>query len=271
VNPAVIEWGGPVLKLLWAFMHSRRLVMRCPSSSYDILLDEALSDIGNCCSQTEWGGFGSSKADHMLYTRRINDRLNGLPLPTGVVDPGVFMPVNSDQSYDTVAQALRLEPNRLFPDFANYGRSLSMPTVEQWYRLPCPIPFPAIPQPKLKISLVKANGDDPYVTRTLEEGGLANISPALETDGKFFPLQETGIAPDLGYPNEVRIPGGQMRIGIGLKGFEVRGAVCDQLMEMYEGRTFPEMKEAVDNMLATRVMSGPVKLGCSGPVGRPEE
>lgn len=273
-NPAVINWGNPVWKLIWAFMHSRRLVMRCPTSSYEILLDEALADLGNCGSQTELAGFGTSKADHMLYARRLNDRIGGLlgQLPDGTVDPGVFMPINADQTANG-AGGYDLEPNRLFPDFANFGRSFSMPTVEQWYRLPAPIPFPAVPQPKIKISLDRANGDDPYLERALQEGSLANLFPDASVEGKLHNLAEPGAVAltQRGYVNEVVIPGGQLRIGVGLKGFEVRGSVCDQLLEMYEGKSGTEMADAVANLTGGQIKSGRINVGCSGPVGSPQE
>lgn len=277
VNPAVIEWGSAVWKLIWAFMHSRRLVMKCPSSSYDILLDESLADLGNCCSQTEWGGFGSSKADHMMYTRMVNDRLSGadsFTLPTGVTDPGVFFPCNCDITSDASSHLL-VEPVRLMPDFANFGRSMTTPAVESWYRLPCPIPFPTVPAPKIKISLDKSNGDDPFLERALAEGSIQDILPDAAAGSHFFPLNEQPPfgAPNLGYANEIRLPGGQLRIGIGLKGFEVRQSVCDGLMEMYEGKSFPEISEYVAQQAALKPMSGTtrIKMGCAGPVGAPDE
>jgi hypothetical protein len=251
VCPAQVNWGQSSWKAIWAFMHAFRLKMHCPSSSYELLLDEALSDIGNCCSQTDWSGFGSAKDGHILYSRKINDRLHdaavsvvdGTPTALGIngsvlTDPGVFVPVNSEQFADG-----QITPQRYVADFANHGRPQALPAVEQWYRLPCPIPFPAIPQPKLKISLKRADGDQGYYNRMLQEMAMQACLSPISGIGQNFPINEAELDPNPvangGYGGMTRIPGGQIRIGIGLKGFEVRPSVCEDLMSMLAGKTFP--------------------------------
>lgn len=240
--PAQIEWGSPTWRAVWAFLHSYRLEMRCPSSSYDLLMDEALSDIGNCCSQVEWGGYGTSKMSHIRNTRNINDRLqiNRTTMPGGA-DPGFFVPINSELS---VTPDVEITPQRYVGEEAAYGRPISMPAVEQWFRLPCPIPFPSIPQPKLKITLKKANGDEGYLARMIQEMAMDPcLNPVPGLGSGMFPTLENGAPLQTnGYGMMTRIPGGQMRIGIGLKGFEVRASVCEDLMGMLEGKTFAELK-----------------------------
>lgn len=265
VRPSKVEHGGAAWRAIWAFMHSRRLVMRCPSSSYDILMDEALADIGNCCSQSEFGGFGSSKAAPLRIVKALNERfaeIGEVVNENGVTqESGYFFPINSEQ--DATGEIV---PQRYAADLANYGRPLSMPTVEQWYRLPCPIPFPAIPQPKIKISLVKENGDDPYHQRMLKEMTYLRSTPLGDILGAATPtdfyLNEPPAAPgDRGFAEEVLIPSGKIRYGIGLKGFEVRGSVCDQLMGMLEGKTFAEAIDGNEELKAYSQKRG-IQLGC---------
>lgn len=267
VNPAVIEWGHAVRSLIWAFMHSRRLVMQCPTSSYETLVDESLADVGNSCSQTEWGGFGSSKADHMLYTRMVNDRLteSGFTPANNEADPGVFVPCNCDITGSSTNELL-IEPVRLMPDFMNVGRSLATPSIESWFKLPFPIAFPTVPQQKIKLTLDKSDsGDDPYLERALAEGCLRNLLPEA-TLSQFFPLVEPApFAGSLGYANEIHIPGGQLRIGIGLKGFEVRESVCNAWHESMDGGDQKNMmKGAIKNCGCG------VRVGNAGPVGSPD-
>jgi len=282
VEPAQIDWGGPTWRAISAFLHAYRLEMRCPSSSYDLLMDEALADIGNCCSQIEWGGYGHSKTSHIRVTRNINDRLaaNRANMPGGT-DPGFFVPINCEQDETGV-----ITPQRYVGDEAAYGRPITMPAVEQWYRLPCPIPFPSIPQPKLKITLKKANGDEGYVARMIQEMSMDDrLNPVPGLASSQFPINDINPqqwVPDGGYGGFTRIPGGQMRIGIGLKGFEVRASVCEDLMAMLEGKTFAELRsnpqtrfltEGVANggQIISTPYQGPSKICVPFGLGNPKE
>jgi hypothetical protein len=235
VSPAQIEHGGPIWRALWAFMHAYRLEMTCPSSAYDILMDESLADIGNCCSQAEWQGFGNSGASHIRVTRSVNDRLANFTLPPVSGFPatnGQVVPWNCEQFNDG-----QIVPEVYTADEAAYGRSFYNAAVEQWYELPCPIPFPSIPQPKLQIKLRKVDGDQPYTARMLDElTANYDLNPTVSGGSTRFPLNDGPVAGPLeGYGGMTRIPSGQFRIGIGIKGFLVRGSVCDELSSILSG------------------------------------
>lgn len=240
--PAMLDWGGPAWRLLWAFMHSYRLEMKCPMSSWSILMNEALSDIGNCCGQVEWGGFGNSEIDPYKYIGRVNNRMNTAATSPTVLDaagnvlaadPGIFFPTNGVMAL-SAAGAISTQPQHQLARIASYGRPISTPTVEQWYRLPCPIPFPAVPQPKLKITLRQQDGDQGYLARLLQEGlashntimnGLASNYAAVN------PVAGLGFTRPV-HTDTVTVPGGQLRIGIGLKGFDVHPSVCEEMSGM---------------------------------------
>lgn len=236
--PASLNWGGPAWRLIWAFMHAYRLEMKCPTSGYEILMNEALADIGNCCGQVEWGGFGNSNMDYMKYVNRTNDRMAGMTWPilnaagaNIAADPGVFYPHNGVQNF-TAAVTYNTYGQRQLSQPVAYGRPISLPTVEQWYRLPCPIPFPSIPQPKLKITLRQAVGDETYFQRLITEGLVAHTRPitGATSDHPMYTLAAGGTSE--GYADAISIPGGQLRIGLGLKGFEVRESVCEHLSDL---------------------------------------
>lgn len=265
-SSAALDWGGPAWRFIWAFMHAYRLVMRCPTSSYEILMDEALADIGNCCGQTQFEGFGNSSIDHNYLVQRTNDRLASLAYPiAGWADPGVFFPQNVHVGTNAAHTAFVIDPQKLMPQQASYGRPFSTPTVEQWYRLPCPIPFPAVPQPKLKISLVQEAGDQSYLQRMLQEatGALNQVITGLPDD--TFPVTPVGPSAR-GITRNQKIPGGQLRIGIGLKGFEVRESVCERLADLYTGQSMQEAMAGVSGLVCgpTDRISMPV-----GSIGDP--
>jgi len=279
--PAVLDWGGPTWRAIWAFMHAFRLVMKCPSSNYELLLDESLVDIGNCCSQTDYNGFSISKAPHILLSRNINERIDVSTftsppnlIPGGAVagqDPGWFVPVNAEQHADG-----EIVPYRLSVDFQSMGRPMSEGAVEQWYRLPCPIPM--TPSTKVKITLNKAEGDEPYFDRLLQEMSMRRCEYPVNADlGCNFPIDEDGQDRDVdgGIGCYTNIPGGHMRIGVGLKGFQVRGGVCDQLMTMIEGKSFSQIATQYPGLVSPGgvVRSGAAQQVCFpvGALGDPKE
>jgi len=237
VCPSQIEWGGPVWRAMWAFLHAYRLKMYCYNNTYEVLLDESLADLGNCCSQVDWSGFGDSKASHIRRTRDVNDYLlaNAAGFPGGV-DPGFFVPINSAQGADG-----EITPQRYVADNTAYGRPQAYPAVEQWYRLPCPIPFPSIPQPKLKVVLYRAAGDEYYLQRMLEEMSIDQcLNPVPGIASANFPINEPDdivAVADGGYGGMTRIPAGPFRLGIGFKGFEARESVCEEMYRAISGDT----------------------------------
>lgn len=263
VSPAQIQHGSPLWNAIWAFMHAYRLEMFCPTSGYELLMDESLADIGNCCSQMAYDGFGTSHGSHIKIARDLNDRLAGIDMPSQSgfgADPGYFVPWNCEQFNDG-----QIAPEVYVADPVAYGRPISMPAVEQWYKLACPIPFPSVPQPKLQIKLRKVDGDQDYSARLIQElMAYSNMSPVNGINPRF-PLNDGAIVGDEeGYGGMTIFPHGQLRIGLGIKGFEVRESVCTGLLEAYKGKSFGEL--SCDGTLAGLVgQGGVVRTPYMGP------
>lgn len=233
--PAQLDWGGPTWRLIWAFLNSFRLQFNCPNSGYDIIMDERLVDIGNCCSLIDFSGLSDAKTPATFITRRMNARLAGLVnnLPTAlnvsdgyvpIQDPGYFIPINCEQNSD-----FEITPNRAVADFAAYGRPAALPAIENWYRLPFPMPLDA--NTKLKLLFERSNGDEDYQVRLNDEGIIRNcVGPVPAIAGGLFPIHEDNKARDAtgGDASFTQIPGGMLRLGVGIKGFQVREGVCHQ-------------------------------------------
>lgn len=230
--PAQLDWGGPTWRFIWAFLNAYRLRFDCPHSGYDTLINERLVDIGNCCSLIDFTGLSDARMPATFITRRTNERLNGITMPSqdgtyegaGVVaDPGQFVPINAEQNSD-----FQITPNRLVASEAAYGRPAALPAVESWYRLPFPMPLDA--NTKIKLVLDKAPGDEDYFQRMMDEGLMRACAGPIAGQSGRFRIDEPGQTADNagGDASFTNIPGGMMRLGLGLKGFQVREGVCHQ-------------------------------------------
>ncbi len=230
--PAQLDWGGPTWRFIWAFLNAFRLRFDCPNSAYDSIINERLVDIGNCCSLIDFSGLSDAKTPHTFITRRLNTRLAGITMPStiqtydnspAVTEPGYFVPINSEQNADG-----EITPNRMTAMDAAYGRPAALPAVESWYRLPFPMPLDT--NTKIKLIMDKAEGDEDYEQRMLDEGLMRSCASPIPGVGPNFRLDETehDADDDGGYAGFTNIPGGMMRLGLGLKGFQVREGVCHQ-------------------------------------------
>jgi hypothetical protein len=231
--PAQLDWGGPTWRFIWAFLNAFRLRFDCPHSAYDTLINERLVDIGNCCSLIDFSGLSDAKTPHNFITRRMNALLQDINMPdspstsdgaSAVTEPGYFVPINCEQNADG-----ETTPNRMVANDAAYGRPAALPSVETWYRLPFPMPLDT--NTKIKLVMDKAEGDEDYEQRMLDEGLMRTCeSPIPATASGNFRLDEADQDPDDdgGYGQFTQIPGGMMRLGLGLKGFQIREGVCHQ-------------------------------------------
>jgi hypothetical protein len=248
--PAKLEYGGPIQRAIWAFLHGYRAIMRCPGSNLELIMDEALADIGNCCSQAQSDGYGDTDIDQAMYVRRFNDMLQGnAPFDTrgalrGNVDPGVFVPVNCEQFADG-----DIVPQRDPAQPVAYGRIKAEAAVEQWYKLPCPIPLDATT--KIKITLEPEEGDDTYRDRFLNELTLTGCQGPVPGLTNTHPINEEGTrTTDGGVASRAKLPGGQYRFGIGLKGFEVKTGVCNELRGLIGGKSLAQIAAAHPELMA---------------------
>lgn len=232
IFPAQLDWGGPTWRFIWAFLNAFRLRFDCPHSSYETLINERLVDIGNCCSLIDFSGLSDARMPATFLARRMNARLASMEMPdkdgtyddAGVVtDPGQFVPINAEQNADG-----EVSPNRGVANEAAYGRPAALPAVETWYRLPFPMPLDT--NTKIKLILDKAAGDEDYTQRMIDEGYMRSGVGPIPGNGQHFRLDEVDQVEDDdgGYAGFTNIPGGMMRLGLGLKGFQVREGVCHQ-------------------------------------------
>lgn len=233
VCPAQLDWGGPTWRFIWAFLNAFRLRFDCPHSAYDTLINERLVDIGNCCSLIDFSGLSDAKTPHNFITRRMNALLSDIDMPnspstsdgaSAITEPGYFIPINCEQNADG-----EITPNRMVANDAAYGRPAALPSVETWYRLPFPMPLDT--NTKIKLVMDKAEGDEDYEQRMLDEGLMRKCEgpvPAAQTGNFRIDEAQHDADDDGGYAGFTQIPGGMMRLGLGLKGFQIREGVCHQ-------------------------------------------
>jgi hypothetical protein len=253
--PAVLDWGGSTWRFIWALLQAWRIVFDCPHSGFEKIIDERLSDVGSCCSHTAFQGFGDSDHPLMYITRRINHRLASITLPDDLnsadeyasfTESGYFYPLNSEQNSDG-----EISPYHYQKDRAAYGCPFQFSQYETWLRLPIPMPLDSNTKIKLKMER-RSNADDSYWKRSLDEGTMRKCAgPVPNVASCNFPIAETDQTPDPdgGISCQTIIPGGQVRIGLGLAGFQVREGTChlwrrvldnkELLMQLLQGEYTP--------------------------------
>jgi hypothetical protein len=223
---AQYEWGGPTLRAIYAYMRSYRLQLLCPDNNFSIVLDELLADIGNCCAMDTFQGWGNTEAAWAYFVQRTNIKLaENQNVDLG--DPGFFYPINCADDGET------LTPYRTPNRPASYGQEEQSGQVVPWQRLPFPLPLE--PNDQIYIQLVRENGDAFYRTRFMEEVTFKkgiNPNPNF-TSGKYngVGITDQTFSSSNGPIMECtsQIPGGQMRFGIGMKGFEVARSVSTMM------------------------------------------
>ena len=279
---AQLEWGAATWKAIWAFMNAYRIQVDCPnSSSGEYLINELIADIGNCCSHSIPEGFGTGKTNWIEYVRLVNERLgvirtgsNGLdPIFSGGADPGYFLPFNCDQHFDATGEGEDsvITPYRQPVDISSFGREFINPTIEQWYRMTCPIPMDK--DTKIRINLYKSTGNQAYLNRFLYETTMQpNLSPIPGNDHDVN-LHESSVTPTITTHEPstfTRIPGGKIRIGIGLKGFFVKPRVCSDLQSVLTANGNLGGCGTANNIMGgqCQIQSVDSANRCMGPIGQ---
>ena len=264
---AQLDFGGPTWRFIWAFLNAMRLEFKCPNSQLETLMNERLIDIGNSCSRVDFEGLSNAKTPHTFITRRYNQRVPGMTLPTNYAtsdgadppaDLGYFVPINCEQLADE-----SIVPNRMTASDAAYGQPNALPAVETWYRLPFPMPMDQ--NTKIQMYMERNVGDDAYHTRMIDEGVIRQCAGPIPGVNPNFPLLENG-APAIGSAAFTQIPAGMIRIGLGLKGFQVREGACHQFKRAFNDKSL--LHQILNGNYApfAGAADGCRPLGVSGPV-----
>lgn len=253
--PSILDWGGPTWRFMWALMQAWRLVFQCPNSGFENIIDERLADIGNCCAHTSFQGFSNSDHPLMYLVRRINELLRTQTLPSSLTSPadafqaftesGYFFPLNAEQNSDG-----EISPYHYQKDSVSYGAPYMTTQCEKWIRLPIPMPLDS--NTKIKLTMQRRKGDEDYWYRSLDEAIMRRCAgPVPEIASCNFPIHETDQSadPDGGIACQTIIPAGQVRVILGLKGFQVREGTChlwrrvlqdkELLMQLLQGEYTP--------------------------------
>lgn len=252
VCSAQLEWGGPTWRAANYFLQTYRLALQCPSAAnvYE-LMNERLVDLGNCSMGTNYNGFGVTQASEIYGIRRINKRLkwltanNQVPVIEGIdgitqndEDLGYFLPPNvTNEAFSggkSFAHTVR-DPERMFGAVSAYGSPIASPHMYRWYRLP--IPRVISPDENLEILLKRENSDNAFYQRMLHEMAFQPcLSPIPGVDNQITQITlSDGTYTSLVDTRYVRIPGGQMRIGIALKGMLIDKSLCCQIKNGFNG------------------------------------
>lgn len=233
--PSVFTHGLAAWEAIFAFMRAFRCEVTCPGSAFTILSDEALSDIGNCCVMPEWQGFSSSQGDWSVHVREMNDRLRTITLPNNLGDIGYFIPVNCEQAADG-----EIAPYRLQPVDVSYGAGKDLGAIEQWYRFATPVPL--MPDNEIKFKLTREAGDQDYHTMLLNSGLVRDCFSNVTSLAGTFPINEAALGVDVdgGIATTSIFPHGEVRLGIGIKGFYLRHEICRAMCNGIVGKT-PEV------------------------------
>ena len=237
IEGAELHYGAPVWDAIADFMRAYRLTMYCPDNANAQLLDEHVSDIGNCCAIVDWDGFSRLERGIRHYERVVNDRLGEInqadnPIQ-GSPDLGYFLAINSDQSAPGGVGEQEVVPARYMPVPAAYGRPKGQPNLEYWYRLACPVPL--MSETLIKIEFNSRAGDAGFLQRLIEDVSVRLGVEPFAGAGANHVCNENGQANEV-VGRKAIIPGGAWRVGIGLKGFRVSGNVCRSLADTLAGQ-----------------------------------
>lgn len=259
VSMAHLEHGGPTWRFMIALMHAFQLQFNCPQTAFSQLINEKLIDIGNACARMEFKGLSDAQIGVTKTVRAYNRKVRGFEPPTGEAQPGFFLPVNCEidrdgESKETVAY-------RTPPVSVAYGQPNGLPAFETWYRLPFPMPIDH--NTKISMFLRRSAGDEVYQERMRNEGLLLQHASPIAGSRSV----EAGLNALF-----TQIPHGMIRIGLGLKGFQVRESVCHSWRKaLHSGKTLADrlLTSGTATEGALSVMNGPAHQKCITGLGAP--
>ncbi len=238
VHPAEVDFGIAVWRAAHDLIYGYNLKVYSPDDSNVILIEEPVSEIGNCFGITDFDGFGAATHGVALIERLVNDRLSAMVKAKDTSSPyadGRFRAINSEQAA-AVAQGPftpgELVPTRYQAANAAFGRVRVNPSVQSWYRLPSPLPL--VRGTLLRIEFQSDPGHIEYVNSMLRTAMIDLIEPWEGMDKSDVPTFENGVAGTQD-GKKVYIPAGRMRLGIALKGFKVTENVCQSLATRIAG------------------------------------
>lgn len=242
-----LEYGTPAWRFAEKFMQAFKLRMYCPNSNQAFILDEPLSEIGNCCGNTEYIGLSSVQHGVTLIERSVNDRLEavqadlpgpwnspgGLPGVAALADAGRFLAVNSTQGAALIGQEADLIPTRYGGTPVAFSRVKGNPNVQYWYKFAAPLPVSN--STSIRVEFTQDPGGVSYLADAIKAASMQLID-AFDGAGNDYPTyeeQETQAA----FGQRFYLPHGRIRIGIGFKGVKVAPNVCQALAQRYMGGT----------------------------------
>lgn len=232
VHPAEVDFGIAVWRAAHDLIYGYNLKVYSPEDSSVVIIEEPVSEIGNCFGIADFDGFGSATHGVALIERLVNDRLSALVKSKDTYNPysdGRFRAINCEQAA-AVSQGPfvpgELVPTRYPASNAAFGRVRVNPSVQSWYRLPSPLPL--VRGTMLRIELQSDPGHIDYVNSMLRTAMIDLIEPWEGMGRSDVPTFENGIAGTQD-GKKVYIPAGRIRLGIALKGFKVTENVCQSL------------------------------------------
>lgn len=259
---AEVNYGNACWRMLENFMAGYNFKLYCPDNPNAQLLEEPVSEIGNCCSLNDWSGF--SRTDHgVAYIERsVNDRLAAVvaagDAPQGLNYDQRFRVLNALQGPAASINPFEpgdLIPQRQMPVPAAFGRVRSNPSIAYWYKLPCAIPLE--PGTLLRLEFDSDAGHAEYVQEMIRVATMRLLSAWEGQTTDNFPINENGLI-GTARGRKFYIPHGRVRIGIGLKGFRVAQNVCSMMAsQLMSGQTSLDvLKHVCQKSLAGRTSCG---------------
>jgi hypothetical protein len=255
-SSAVLEWGWWANYVSWHMVRGYNL--RWKIGQHTNIMDEVLRHSAYMPTNGQEGSSSSSEVDIDNFVRRVNDRYDSLGSPldflkvnririgsvgTGAANFGIFRPSNDDQvvgaTYGGIDLRSLLKGNSEF-------RKLSLP-----YLVKAGIPIGLIAQ---ECDTDQADTMRAYLALSQVGSDFGGVFPPTVTDDENIPAisDGTGVSPvglerTLDSQNQAQqvnagrvvFKGGDLKVTLGIKGFEVTEDWCNML------HNNPDLKDAV--------------------------
>jgi len=258
IEMSEVNFGNPVWNAIADFMRGYKLKLSCPENANAQLLEEPVSELGNCCALIDYQGFGRNNHGIARIQRQVNDRLDAIAAANdeteGAPDVGRFVATNAMQGPALGPEEQGdLIPTRPGPEPVSFGRLRANPNIAYWYKLPCALPVTN--GTLLKIEFTSDEGNLDYITSMIRTAVMQTGLEPFAGSGANYPTYENLIA-GTARGTKTRIPAGRLRLGIGLKGFKVSPNVCNSLAQALAG-SGKLTTEVLNTLCAGRI-------GCGG-------
>lgn len=230
--PAELNFGAPVWRVVEDFLAGYNLKLYCPNDSNVQLIDEPVSEIGNCCAQVDWQGMGTANHGIASIERGVNNRLGTIrqaDMPDPAAYDRYFRAVNANQAAALgVAPFVPgdLIPTRYQGPQVAFGHARGNPSIAYWYKLPSPLTL--LDGTLLRVEFDTDAGHRQYVEHLIATATARILTAWADMGVSNYPTFENEI-PGTADGRKLYLPSGRLRIGIGFKGFKVAQNVCEDL------------------------------------------